>query len=169
MADASDSSGGELYRAYIERELDNESALKASLEARGVAVITSSGTFVTLLFGLVAVVTKSEGFQLPHTARVALYAAIPLFVVSAVAAIATNRPRMYAAVGPDELRAAVKTRWSDTARDASQRIAATDVKVLIAARLANRRKARLLMAAMASQIAALACVATAIGFLLYDS
>jgi hypothetical protein len=49
----SDVKGGS-YGPTIESQLDEERARKASLESRGIGIVTTSGALSTLLFGLVA-------------------------------------------------------------------------------------------------------------------
>ena len=50
----SDTRGRAIYSDYIKEQLDAQEARKISLEQRGLAVITTSGVLVTLLFGLTA-------------------------------------------------------------------------------------------------------------------
>jgi hypothetical protein len=55
--------GGPIYVELLKERLQEERAHKTSLEQRGLSVITSSGTLVTLLFALAAVVTASKSFS----------------------------------------------------------------------------------------------------------
>src|SRR5580704_9812569 len=84
---------GPLIAGLITRELDAQRAITASLQSRGLAVISSSGTLVTLLFGLSAVATTAQHFKLPAAAKPPLYVAAVLLVAAAIAGIATNAPR----------------------------------------------------------------------------
>ena len=68
--EAEGTSGTEAYAALIERELDAQEARKASLEQRGLAVITTAGALTSLLFGLAAFsTTGAHAFVLPASAR----------------------------------------------------------------------------------------------------
>jgi hypothetical protein len=69
-----------VYSDYVQALEAQETARKSSLESRGVNVITTSGTLVTLLFGLVAVLTGSESFSLPASAHAYLIVTVILFV-----------------------------------------------------------------------------------------
>src|SRR5215470_18460291 len=80
---------GNIYAAYIQSLLDHEQDRKTVLEAKASAVITTSGVLVTLLFGLVAVVTGAKTFKLPEASHGWLIAAILLFVVATGLGIAT--------------------------------------------------------------------------------
>src|SRR5438876_2404695 len=42
---------GSVYADFIEKELDDQRASKTSMEQRAVAVVTTAGVLVTLLFG----------------------------------------------------------------------------------------------------------------------
>ena len=52
--------GRAVYGEYIKEQLNAQEARKNSLEQRGLAVITTSGALVTLLFGLTALTCRSE-------------------------------------------------------------------------------------------------------------
>jgi hypothetical protein len=49
--------GYEVYAELVDKLVDAEAARRTTLEQKASAVITTSGTLVTLLFGLVAVLT----------------------------------------------------------------------------------------------------------------
>jgi hypothetical protein len=163
------SPGGELYRAFIERQVTDQNVRKASLEQRGIAVITTSGALVTLLFALVATITKTEGYVLPSAARYPLYGAIALFVLAAIAAITANVPLSYQTANVDALQAAVRDFWDDSEATAGRRIAATDLKVLRAAKRANQLKAYILMWALIVEVVAVGFVGLSVGITLYRS
>ena len=57
--------GRSIYADFIKEQLDAQEARKVSLEQRGLAVITTSGALVTLLFGLTAL--GAAGYHLRHT------------------------------------------------------------------------------------------------------
>lgn len=86
------SSGTSDYGDFIKDELDVQDQRKASFEQRGLAVITTSGVLVTLLFALAALSTKrATTFVLPHAARTWLFVALVLFFLSALAALLRTR------------------------------------------------------------------------------
>src|SRR4051794_38201016 len=94
-----------VYGEFIKDELDVQDKRKASFEQRGLAVITTSGTLVTLLFALAALSTKeADTFSLPHGAKVWLLIALGFFFVSALFALLTNAPLVYQAVTAEKIR-----------------------------------------------------------------
>jgi uncharacterized membrane protein len=159
---ADDERGSSVYAAYIESQVRDQEALKGSIEQRGVAVITTCGTLVSLLFGLAAVLTGVEKYELPSAAEPWLYAALIAFVLAAITAIVTNLPLFYIGVRVEELRGAVKNRWSESPEDAKQRVAATQVKVLARAKKLNKVKGIFLMAAIVAEVFAVVFLALAI-------
>jgi hypothetical protein len=165
----SSETGRTLYAAYIKDQLDVQEARKSSLEQRGLAVITTSGALVTLLFGLTALTTKRAAtFNIPGLAATFLTVAIGFFVLAALSALLTNLPRSYQGVTVDALREAVKNRWDDTEAVASKMVALTQLKVLASAKDVNTQKGYFLVAGMALEIIAVALVGVAMGIVVWD-
>src|SRR5438093_1388669 len=82
---------GTEYNAFVTAQLAEERSTKTSLESRGITVITTSGTLVTLLFGLVALATKTaQTYTLPDPAPGLLVLAAGLFTLAAVFGLLTN-------------------------------------------------------------------------------
>ncbi|MGH3040254.1 MAG: hypothetical protein ACRDNG_00655 [Gaiellaceae bacterium] len=161
--------GGAVYAEYIKEQVDAQEARKVSLEQRGLAVITTSGVLVTLLFGLTALsVRRASTFVVPDAAAGLLVAALVFFVLAALLAILTNVPRSYEGVTVEALRKAVKERREDTEAVASEMVALTRLKVLASAKKNNDFKGNALVIAMACEILAVALVGAAIGFVLWD-
>jgi hypothetical protein len=155
-------SGAGAYADYLKDQLTAEDARKTSLEQRGLAVISSSGALVTLLFGLVALSTKARRtFVLEEEPKYLLAAAVGLFLLAAAAALATNLPVAYERVDADAVRRRLKedpVRGEDSAK---RDIALTSVKVLRDAKRRNQTKAKLLFAALILEVLAVAVVAAA--------
>jgi hypothetical protein len=161
--------GHAVYADYIKEQVDAQEARKLSLEQRGLAVITTSGVLVTLLFGLTALSVRREStFVIPDTAAGLLIAALVFFVLAALLAILTNLPRPYEGVTVAALRQAVKERWDDSERVASEMVALTRLKMLASAKRNNDVKGRALVLAMGCEILAVALVGAAVGFVLLD-
>src|SRR5215212_326740 len=75
--------GFRAYGEFVKDELAAQDQRKASFEQRGLAVITTSGTLVTLLFALSALATKdSQTFALPDAARRWLNGALVFFFLA---------------------------------------------------------------------------------------
>lgn len=165
MASANDG-GGSIYAEYISEQVAREETRKESIERRGLAVVTSAGALVTLLFGLAAFNIGDRHFTLPHSAKVLLIIALSAFFISALCAIATNFPFKYEEVKPDDLYLAVKNRWTDQLPEAERMTAYTRLKVWRSARTKNDLKARYLYWAIIAQGIAVAAVAAAVGLIL---
>jgi hypothetical protein len=174
-------SGIDAYGELLKDELDTQDRRKASFEQRGLAVITTSGVLVTLLFALAALSTKqAQTFVLPDTARDWLLAALVTFVLAAVAAVITNIPLSYQAVDAAEIRgrlrgAPIRVRTAGgrlldppvrSADAAAKDIALTRVKALASAKTKNTFKGYVLLAAMALEVMAVGCVAKAVSFII---
>jgi nitrate reductase NapE component len=161
--------GRALYAEYIKEQLNAQEARKVSLEQRGLAVISTSGVLVTLLFGLTALSVRREStFVVPDTAAAFLVAALVFFVLAALSAIITNLPLSYEGVTVDALRQAVRARWEDSEATASEMVALTRLKVLASAKANNELKGKALVAGMSFEIIAVALVGAAVGFVLWD-
>ena len=52
MSESGDVEAGEIFAAVIDYELEQERARRTSLEQRAMAVVTSSGVLVSLVFGM---------------------------------------------------------------------------------------------------------------------
>lgn len=166
-ADAAD--GGEVYGDYIREELDRQLARKTSFETRGLSVITTAGTLVTLLFALATLSTREEQtFVLPRTAQIILVISVVCFLVAIAAALATNLPVAYKHVLPSELRTAVKESWDDSASVARRRVAHTRVDALESARKLNGVKAWILFGAITAEFLALVLVGIAVAVVIAE-
>lgn len=128
-------------------------------------VITSSSTLATLLFGLVAIITRQESFALPGGARIFLVVAIAAFAVAALGAISVNLPREYRGARVEPVRDAIK-QWGDDRKTALQRVALTQLEVLQAAKDRNNAKAKSLTLAIASEAAAVVSLTIALALVL---
>ena len=163
------SAGRAIYAAYIKEQLDAQEARKTSLEQRGLAVISTAGVLVTLLFGLTALSVKpGSSFDLPRWAAAFLVVALVCFVVSSVFALATNLPRSYQGVTVEGLKSAVDDGWDDDEARASRKVARTRLDILATAKHVNGQKARALVASMVLEIVAVALVGVAMAIVIWD-
>lgn len=165
-AEATEQPGWTVHAEYVKELVSLEETRKDSLEKRGLAVITTAGALVTLLFGLAALSTrKSQTFSLPTPAEISLAIGLGLFFVSACIAIATNVPLPYRGLDVKLLRRDLECGdWSAPVEAAAQKVTGTRLRVLEDATTKNGRKAKLLLAALAFEVLAVAAVAAAIGF-----
>lgn len=154
---------GPVIAQLIAKEVERTQATTASLQSRGLAVISSAGTLVTLLFGLSALATNAADLTLSTATRIPLILAAGLLVLAAVAGISTNAPRHKHAIGLDGLGPLLDDdAWSAEARHALQATARTHLKIAQAARDANRTMARFLLAGIVLEIAGVACITWAV-------
>ena len=157
-------SGAAAVAAFIDLELKSEDARKASIETRGVAVITTSGVLVTLLFGLVAVVTKASDYSVPALGLGVVVAALAFFVGAATLALLANSIKTYERVKVQDIRNTVESESGTiTTSQAQSRIARANLKVLESARANNNMKARRLKWAFLCEVMAVVLLALAVG------
>jgi hypothetical protein len=154
---------GLVIAELIAKELDSEQSATGSIQARGLAVISSSGTLVTLLFGLSVLATKAEHFKLPASIKPPLYVAAILLVLAAVAGIATNAPRSNELTALSRLSPLLEFPfWQYPAASAVQEVARTRLRVAQAARKSNRLRARFLLGGILLEISGIASVTWAV-------
>ena len=147
----------------VDDQLEDERTRKASLEARGVAVISTSGTLTTLLLALAALVTDASGFQLSGVAQILLMLGVAAFLLAAVLAVLTARPGVYGEVKEGSLREiATLDAMNEPEADANPKIAIALVEIIVKARRGNEKKARLLMRAVSAEVAGFVLVAAAV-------
>jgi hypothetical protein len=123
-----------VYADFIEKELADHRAAKAALEQRGVGVVTTAGVLVTLLFGLAAIVTKREDFQLPNDAAPWLFAALGLFVCAACGGLVAALPFMYKTPKTQALDKLVREKWDNSAWAARRKVALARIGLIAAYR-----------------------------------
>lgn len=159
--------GHHAFSALISEQLEEERARKQSLEQRGLAVVTSSGTLVTLLFALAALVTKPETFQLPPDSKKYLAVAVGAFAIAGVLGIFTNKPLRYEEPSTDWLRSlTAPTIWNNASEAiAARRAAESRVNTIDSFRSKNVQKVRLLAFAIGLEVVAVGLVAAGVATL----
>lgn len=159
---------GVAYAELIGEQLDQERARKASIEARGLSVITTSGALVTLLFALGSLISGVEGYKLPETGRWLLLGALAGFLLAAIAAIVANFPLRYREVSVPGLRRLTQPEWwTKPVAPASRRAAEARLNVLQRARATNAFKVKALVLAMIIEVLAVVLVAAAVAVMLW--
>lgn len=154
------------YSPLIDTQLAEERRAKDSLEQRGLAVITSSGTLVSLLFGFAALVESATSLRLSAPTKVLLIASMILFISAVILGVFVNRPRDYEDVPAGALKTLVKE-WTD--RDpieASREVADVLVRIIAAARKSNDKKSELLSRAIALEVFAVVALGLSVMSLL---
>lgn len=82
---------GPVVADLIQTLLNEERAIGAALQSRALAVISTSGAIVTLLFGAAAVATRGRpAAQVPHRISFALTASMVSLVIATVVGLISN-------------------------------------------------------------------------------
>jgi hypothetical protein len=156
-----------LYSEVAAAQVADKRAAKESLERRALQVVTTSGTLLTIIFGLVALVTREQAFVIPTGARVFLYVSLVLFVVAAGLGLYANKPsESYDTLAPDGLRKVIDDSNHHSEFGAHVRIAKAQVAVLESYLPANRRLAELVGFAILVELVAAASLAGVAAYLI---
>lgn len=150
------------YASFIKELLEAEEKRSSSMETRALAVITTSGTLVTLLLALAALVTRVQTFHVPGAALLLAGISAGSFVAAAFCAMLSNAPRRAWGLQPDCLKIELWERWADTDDDAVAKTTATRLAVWEQTHELTQRKARFVSAATAFQFVAVAVLAGAV-------
>lgn len=145
---------------YVKDLVTAEDARRASLEARGASVITASGALVTLFFALSALATKQPDFVLASGPRLLIGFGAAAFATAAVLAIGTFVPRGARLTDPLGLARQLPELWEHDNDFARKKATITRLGELADTQQGNDIRARLLMAAIACQVAGVLVVAT---------
>lgn len=149
-----------IYADYVKLLLDAEATRRTAVEEKGGAVITTAGSLVTLLFGLVAVITSADTFNLPGASHGWLVAAIAFFVAACLIAILISVPLPY---GETTITTAMLASWwNQPPEQAQAAVSGARLDALAAARRMNGMKARILIAAITCELLALVMLGIAV-------
>jgi hypothetical protein len=159
---------GSSYGPTIKAQLDEERATKASLEARGLGIITSSSVLATLLFGLVAFTrgnVNQAHLDVGLWAGRALVLGVGMFALAALLGLWTNLPLSYKEADIKFLRERVQPEeWTtQDPIEAARYDAVLNVQVLAGAREANKLKSKVLTFGIAAEALGAVAVALAAG------
>ncbi|MGR7025670.1 hypothetical protein [Geodermatophilus sp. URMC 62] len=168
MTDADFARAGSHIAAAIESELSFEASRKASVEQRGLAVVTSSAALVTLLLGFAALVTKATDFELELVPLVLILAALAFFLFAVLQGILVNRLIEYKRIDPQDLSRLVEdpSVWRSSADVVDRRLAEAAMVALRDSQEKTNSKARSLQWGIWAQMAAVALLAGAVVLIL---
>lgn len=152
---------GDRYSTFIEGQLKDERDRRASHEARGAAMVTSSAAFVTLVFALTAVVV-GEKHKYGAPTKVGVILSLLFFIGAAVAGLGANRLISYRVASDTAMRTMLSTRWSDSEVTARNSCAWQNVETLQDLRIGNNAKARLITRGLTVQLVGVAALTFAI-------
>jgi hypothetical protein len=155
-------SGGQIYAALVTTRLAEEERRGSSLQARGLAVVTTSGTLVTLIFAIAQFVSGGKILaRLPDASRWLLAIAAVAFVAAAVGGLVTNIPRLFARPRLKEIADQIESGWSGPAAVAEKTVARARVRQLKELESANDVAARAVLSGLAAEVLAIALAAAA--------
>ena len=139
------------------------------METRGIAVITTSGALVGLLLASMAAIKGSKAFALVDSANLSFLTGGVLFGIAATLGIVANIPFLYKSVNASSLYTATENLWDDMPEEAELMVASTKIALYKSARNANAFKAIFVLAALATEVAALIPTAIAVIDVLHAS
>lgn len=152
---------GKTYAAFIEAEVEAERDRRAAFDARGQALITTSGVLVTLLTGVASLVKTAGTPRFPPVVIITTGAALLLFAAAAGCGVVVGWNRRYAVTRSSTLDTMVEDHWTDDEVDARNNVASLMVRTLETLRPSNGFKARWLAAGLVIQVIALVTLGTA--------
>lgn len=152
---------GDYYSKLIDDQLAEERSRKASLEQRAAGVITTSGAVVTLVFAFTTLIKGGDSAHLVGVAKVELLLALAFLLAAVIFALLIGFPGSYKEVDEASLREHLdKSEWTNSdVRDAQREVALAIVGIITAAGRLNDKKANLLFAAVAAEVAGIAALA----------
>jgi hypothetical protein len=157
---------GEIYAVFLKERLDAEEAAKTSLQQRGLAVITTAGALVTILFSVAAVVTGKDTYRAPSGGLSLLVWVAVAFGITGFLALLTNVPLGAAQVNPDDYYAKMARDICDDEATCRVKVASIQCAMLKKAVRSNNIRARLLVLSFVAEGAAVVLLAVAVRELL---
>jgi len=143
---------GKTYATFIENELKVERDRRTSLDARGLNIVSVSGSLTTLLVAVGAFVSGRQGFKFPRDAVLPLVGTLGAFVLAAILGIVASAGRRYQVTIPPTLAAMLTDHWQDHEVDARNYVSIQHVKTITSLRSGNRRKELVIITATLFQI-----------------
>ena len=152
---------GTQYHAFVAEQLKAEYDRRTTLEARGLAVVTSSGTLVTLVFA-VGAFALGKDFHPSRVGVVALGISLLLFIGAAVFGLLANFLRKYKIASAGTLSVMLTTHWIDSEVTARNVCAVLNSETLNSLRAGSNDKAQQVTCALVCQLFAVAGLAFAV-------
>jgi hypothetical protein len=154
--------GGQVYAALVTSRMVEEDKRGSSLQARGLAVVTTSGTLVTLIFAVAQFVPGGRvPARIPEASRWLLAIAVAAFVAAAVGGLVTNVPRLLARPRLEDIITNIESGWSGPVAAAEKTVAVARARQLQELESANDGAARAVLAGLAAEVLAVALAAAA--------
>ena len=152
---------GETYAKFVEAELKAEMERRASLDARGLAIVTSSSALITLMFSLSVLLTGKD-HEVLGDGKGWVVASLICFIVAGLLGILANRAREYEVTHESTLYEMLGAHWTDDEVDARNVCATRHVATIESLRRGNESKAEQITLALVFQVAAIALLVVAL-------
>jgi hypothetical protein len=146
---------GKTYAAFVEGEVKAERERRATLDARGQALVTTSGALVTLLGGLAALVKPGTVARFGPAVLLTVCLALVLLAAAAACGILAGWNRAYAVATTKTLVEMTRGHWRDDEVDARNNVATVNLRTVGSLREANAFKARWISIGLIVQVSAL--------------
>ncbi|BBY88458.1 hypothetical protein [Mycolicibacterium tokaiense] len=157
--------GALVYQALVRDALAAEYERRKGLENRGAVLLTSSGTMVTIIFGLTVFITGKDFVFVNRSAVELVCQSLIPFVLSAVLAIFVQAflPK-YEVIKSEDLVKLVRDDkyWTSSAEDATRESVDLQVKTTCSLRKGNGFKAFCVLTSFGLQLVAIAMVSGAV-------
>jgi hypothetical protein len=153
---------GETYSTFIKDQLDAEYDRRASLDARGIAVITTSGVLATLVIGAASFSLGKD--YVPSTlGRGLVVAGLILFCGAALFGLIASALRSYDVAKRARLEDMTSNaHWADSEEEARRNTAASNTATIKSLREGNDQKATRLVIGLSLQLLAVASLVAAV-------
>lgn len=157
----SSDAAGEVIAEFIEKQLTSAQVKRDKLEARGIAVITTSGVLVTLQLAFAALLPKDRKAP-PTAASIFIGISLICFVGAAIFGILVNMPKRWSEADSTKLGVHLEDPfWAFPALAAKRKVAKVRLEILQKTEVGLAHKARRLIVAFAAELAGIASLTVA--------
>jgi hypothetical protein len=154
---------GPVYASLVTTRIAEEEGRHRSLQGRGLAVVTTSGTLVTLIFAVAGFVLRDNVVTtVPGASRWLLTIAAVAFVCAAIGGLLANIPRDIGRPVSSKIAKRIKSEWTMPATLAEQTVAADRAHQLEKLEDVNDSAAQAVLAGLAAEVLAVALAAAAV-------
>jgi hypothetical protein len=159
---------GQVYASLVAIRLAEEEVRHGSLQARGLAVVTTSGTLVALIFAVAQFALRSRVVaEVPTASRWLLTIAAGAFVVAAFGGLLANVPRDLGRPVSSEIAGKINSDWSKSTASAEKTVALTRARQLQKLERVNDTAAWYVLIGLATEVFAIALAAAAVAVAIY--
>lgn len=153
---------GATYSAFTKKQLDAEYDRRASLDARGVALVTTSGVLATIVFAA-AGFALGKDYVPSVLGRGLIVSGLILFCGAALFGLLASALRSYDVAKRLHLEEMTRnSHWSDTEEEARRNTAAINTVTVTTLRKGNEEKATRLVIGLVFQLVAIGCLVAAV-------